>query len=311
MDDTKRLLEQAHHLAPTPAFDLDDVRDRKSRHDRRRRISATVVGLGITAALVAGAVFAVTTAGTTRGTVRPGAPGGGGGLPAPDRTVALPPGEFSYQRIKYESTSTCADCGVNQVELLAQSWWASDNSGRIDVSKAENYGINGGTFSAGTFPIEGDLSAFPTDPSALRTFLLERSSAGGASPRPAVTPAPGVPLEDGELWLAIEDYLGSTQYLNATPELRAAMLQVLAQDPMVQVSTGGTDPMGRPASTLRFHAYDADVTVFVDPTSGDFMAKTERFNDGSTGSVIVEEAGIATSDQALPQGHLITVPAAS
>ena len=89
-----------------------------------------------------------------------------------------------------------------------------------------------------------------------------------------MTPAPGVPLEDGLLWLAIQDYLGSTQYLNATPELRAAMLQVLAQDAMVRVSTGATDPMGRPASTLRFHAYDRDVTVFVEPTSGDFMAKT-------------------------------------
>jgi len=30
MDDTKRLLEQAQHLAPTPAFDIDDVRWLKS-----------------------------------------------------------------------------------------------------------------------------------------------------------------------------------------------------------------------------------------------------------------------------------------
>ncbi len=310
MDDTKRLLEQAQRLAPTPTFDLDDVRDRRARHDRRRRISATVVGLGITAAIVAGALFAATSGATHRGAVRPGA-GGGAGLPAPARTVALALGEFSYQRIKYEATSTCADCGVNQIELLAQSWWASDNSGRIDVSKAENYGIHDGMFAAGMFPTEGDLTGFPTDPEALRTFLLERSAENGASPRPAVTPAPGVPLEDGQLWLAIQDYLGSTQYLNTTPQLRAAMLQVLAQDPMVQVATGATDPLGRPASTLRVHAYDADVTVFVDPTSGDFMAKTERFDDGSIGSIIVEEAGIATSDQALPQGHRITVPAAS
>ena len=88
------------------------------------------------------------------------------------------------------------------------------------------------------------------------------------------------------------------------------MLQVLAQSPMVLVSTGATDPLGRPASTLRFHAYDRDVTVFVEPTTGDFMAKTERFDDGSTGSVIIEEAGIAASDQAAPQGHRITVPGA-
>jgi len=256
-------------------------------------------------------VFATTSVGAQRGAVQPGATGGGGGLPAPARTVSLAPGEFSYQRIKIESTSTCTDCGVNQVELLAQSWWGSNDSGRIDVSKAVNYGIRGGMFAAGTFPTEGDVSGFPTDPQALRTFLLERSAENGASPRPAITPAPGVPLEDGQLWLAIADYLGSTQYLNATPELRAAMLQVLAQDPMVHVSAGGTDPLGRPASTLRFRAYDAEVTVYVEPTTGDFMAQTQRFDDGSTGAVIVEEAGIATSDQALPRGQRISVPTAS
>jgi hypothetical protein len=306
MDDTKRLLEKAKHLAPTPAFDLDDVRDRRSRTARRRRFSARIVGLGITAAIIAGAVFATASVGTH---VEAAGPAGGGGLAAPIRTVALAPGEFSYQRIKIESDSTCADCGVNHVELLAESWWGLDGSGRIDVSKAQNYGIHGGTFGPGTFPTEGDLTGFPTDLEALRTFLLERSAEGGASPRPDVTPAPGVGLEDGQLWLAIQDYLGSPQYLNATPELRAAMLQVLAQSPMVRVSTGATDPLGRPSSALRFHAFDRDVTIFVEPTTGDFMAKTERFDDGSTGSVIVEEAGIATSDQALPQGHRITVPA--
>ena len=306
MHDTKRLLEQAQHRAPAPAFDLDDVRDRRTRHDRRRRVSAAIVGLGITAAIVAGAAFATASVGTHGGAA---GPAGGGGLPAPIHTVALAPGELSYQRIRIESDSTCAGCGVNHVELLAESWWAPDGSGRIDVSKAQNYGIHGGTFGAGSFPTEGDLTGFPTDPEALRSFLLARSADDGASPRPDVTPAPGVPLEDGQLWLAIQDYLGSTQYLNATPELRAAMLQVLAEDPMVRVSTGATDPLGRPASTLRFHAYDADVTVFVEPTSGDFMAKTERFDDGSSGSVIVEEAGIATSDHAQPQGHRITVPA--
>ena len=221
--------------------------------------------------IVAGAVFA---GGSSRTQGRRYTPAGGAGLPAPTHTVALGPGEFSYQRIKIEADSTCSNCGVQHVELLAQSWWALDGSGRIDVSKSQNYGIQGGTFSAGTFPTEGDLSGFPTDPGALRTFLLGRSAENGASPRPEVTPAPDVPLEDGQLWLAIQDYLGSTQYLNATPELRAAMLQVLAHDPMVSVATGATDPLGRHASTLRFHAYDREVTVFVDPATGDFMAMT-------------------------------------
>jgi hypothetical protein len=308
MDDTKRLLRQARLEAPGAGFDLDDVRDRKRRHERRRRVSATILGLGFTVAIVAGAVFAAASTGSN--STGQGPAHGSRGLPAAVRTVTLEPGEYSYQRIRITSDPTCATCAVTHVELLAQSWWGPDRSGRIDVSKAQNYGIHGGTFGPGTFPTEGDLSGFPTDPDALRTFLLLRSASDGASPRPDVTPAPGVPLEDGQLWLAIQDYLGSTQYLNATPELRAAMLQVLAHDPMVRVASGAMDPLGRPASTLRFHAYDADVTVFVEPTTGDFMAMTQRFNDGTTGSLIVEEAGIATSDHALPQGHLITVPPA-
>ena len=105
-------------------------------------------------------------------------------MPAPIRTVALAPGEFSYQRIKIELDSTCANCGVNHTELLAESWWALDGSGRIDVSKAQNYGIEGGTFGPGTFPTEGDLTGFPTDLASLRTFLLARSAEDGPRPVP-------------------------------------------------------------------------------------------------------------------------------
>ncbi len=206
-------------------------------------------------------------------------PGAAVGLPAPARTVSLGAGQYSYQRIRIQGSSSCAGC-ADGVDVSLASWWRSDGSGRIDVLKAVNYGIQGGVFGPGQFPDEGDLTAFPTDAAALETFLLARSAPDGASPRPEVTPAPGVALQDGQLWLAIHDYLGSTQYLNATPDLRAAMLQVLATDPMVSVDRGATDPLGRAAVALRFHAYGADVSVFVDPTTGDFLASTQRFGDG-------------------------------
>jgi hypothetical protein len=170
-----------------------------------------------------------------------------------------------------------------------------------------NYGVDHGRFGPGEFPDEGDLSAFPTDPSALGAFLLERSGPDGASPRPEVTPAPGTPLEEGQLWLAIRDFLGSTQYLNTTPALRAAMLQVLADLPMVRVEEGATDPVGRRAIALRFHAYSADLEVFVDPTSGDFLGLVERFDGGGVSTVIVEAAGISANDRSTPPGELQTV----
>ena len=175
--------------------------------------------------------------------------------------------------------------------------------------QAQDYEVDEGRFGPGEFPDEGDLSAFPTEPDALEAFLIDRSGSSGASPRPDVTPAPGVPQEEGQLWLAIRDFLGSTQYLNATPELRAAMLQVLSEIPMVSVDVGSTDLLGRSASALRFSAYDADIEVFVDPHTGDFLAMTERFSDGSVTSVVAEAAGVTTTDHATPRGDQLTVPA--
>ncbi len=303
MPDSKLLLERARDRAPETPFGLEEVRDRRTSRERRRRVGATIVGLGLTVAILAGAASAMVSSPSDEGTRGPMS---GVGLP-PAHMATLGPGEYSYQRIRYGlSCEGCEGSG-----LLVASWWASDDSGRIDVLERRNYGIDAGSFGPGEFPDEGDLSAFPTDPAALEAFLLDRSGSSGASPRPEVTPAPGVPLDEGQLWLAIRDYLGSTQYLNATPELRAAMLRVLAEVPMVSVDPGAADPSGRAATVLRFHAYDADVEVFVAPDTGDFLAMTERFDDGGVGSIVVEAAGIAASDHALPHGDERTVSPAS
>ena len=317
MTDTKRLLEQAQDRAPDAPFGLEEILARRARHERQRRLGGAVVGLGLTAAVVAGVIFAMASTGT--GGADPGTMGGDGLSGTSPRIVTLDAGEFSYQRIRSDwcwygplVSGETAGIDCDGGHLLLESWWALDDSGRIEVLEARDYGIDReGRFGPGEFPDEGDLSEFPTEPAALEAFLLERSGSSGASPRPDVTPAPDVPLEEGQLWLAIRDFLGDTQYLNATPELRAAMLQVLADVPMVRVEAGATDPLGRPATVLLFHAYDADLEVFVEPGTGDFLAMTERFDDQNMGTVVVEAAGVTTSDHTTPEGDQQTVPSST
>jgi hypothetical protein len=195
------------------------------------------------------------------------------------------------------------------VSLDAESWWKADGSGRIQVDTKQNYGIDAGTFGPGEFHTEGDLSSFPLNPQELETFLLDRSGPNGASPRPDVTPSPGVPLDEGLLWNAIRDYLGSTQYLNTTPALRAAMLEVLATVPMVSVDLQANDPAGRDAIALRFVAYAERVVVFVDPATHDFLGMTTTsVNDGSTGTVLVGAAGATSSTDQAPTGADRSIP---
>jgi hypothetical protein len=310
MPDTTHLLDRARRRAPEPRFDLEDVRRRRERRERGRRVRAGALGVAITVGLLVAAVNAV---GSLGGDPAVGTRDGGTGLPVATRPAGgLTPGEYSYQRILiYEAcpTDLAPDSGCATTRLRAEAWWALDDSGRREALENHGYGFDDtGRFGPGEFPDEGDLSAFPIDPDALEAFLLDRSSSDGASPRPDVTPAPGVPLEEGLVWNSVRDYLGSTQYLNATPALRAAMLRVLATVPMVRVDVRQTDPSGRPAIALRFRAYDADHEVFVDPATGDFLAHTERYDDvDAVWVTLVEEAGFATSDDTQPKDDAHTV----
>jgi len=299
MPETKQMIERAAGEAPSPAFSLDDVRARRDRRQGRRRLSAGIVAVGVTLALIAFALFAV---GSLGGKRRIQVPHGGIGLPPATRQpVTVGSNEYSYQHLALSYSWACGgepggdqSCPNSQVDL--ESWWKADGSGRITIDGKRNYGIDAGTFGPGEFYTEGDLSSFPLNVDELRAFLLKRSAPDGASPRPDVTPSPGVPLEEGLLWNAIRDFLGDTQYLNTTPALRASLLEVLATLPMVSVDLHGHDPSGRDAIALRFTAYAEDTVVFFDPATHDFLGLTETYVDsGSTGTVVVRSAGAATT----------------
>ena len=320
MPDTRQWIERGAQQAPAPDFSIDDVLRRRGRLERRRRLTAGIVAGGITLALVALALTSFGPLGTDRIQV----PHGGAGLPPASRQpVTVGPNDYTYQHVVYSREcpgTPDGDTTVGVVEGEAvcpgstvdlESWWKADGSGRIMVNEKKNYGIDAGVFAPGEFPTEGDLSAFPLNPDDLRAFLLERSASDGASPRPDVTPSPGVPLEEGLLWNAIQDYLGDTQYLNTTPALRASMLEVLATLPMVNVDLQGHDSVGRDAIALRFVAYAADIVVFVDPATHDFLGMTQTYLEGGwTGSVVVESAGATTASDEVPAGANVSISAA-
>jgi len=303
---TREEIRREADRAPAAGFSLHDVRARRDARQRRRRLTGGAVGALITVALVVSALGVARSGGGLR--IVPA--DGGTGLPkATDEPIAIGPGQYSYVRIRLDGTCTFESCP--DPSLTFESWWKADDSGRIAVIRHADYGIKHGTFGPGEFHTEGDLSAFPLDAGALEAYLLERSSADGASPRPDVTPSPGVPLEEGLLWNSIRDYLGSTQYLNATPQLRAAMLEVLARVPMVQVDLAAKDPVGRHAYALWFFAYQESVVVFVDPASHDFLGmRIDRTDTGGSFSstLVVEAAGVATSVNDRPGPDQRSIP---
>ena len=237
-----------------------------------RRIAGGIVGVGVSLAVVVAAAVSIGSM-NDAGTAIPR--DGGAGPAAPRPPVAIGPGDYSYQRV--QMFSACGTDAGGEMTLCPdprvdfETWWKADGSGRIAVIAKQDYGIDAGVFGPGEFPTEGDLTGFPLDPDELRTFLLARSDSGGPSPGAAPTPlAPGVPLEEGVLWNAISEFLAG-QYPNTTPALRASMLDVLASLSMVTRDDHATDPLGRDAIALRFVAAGGHVTVYMDPTSHDFL----------------------------------------
>jgi hypothetical protein len=310
MDETKQLLERAAAAAPPPSLDREVLGRRRDRRRRRERLFAGAVGLGVTAALIAWALVTVPL--ESSGSV----PSQGNPLPAATTApLTAAAGQYYVQRIRETTTCATTTCpgGDVGVDLLATIWWAPDMSGRIDAPRHTNYGLHAGTYAPGSFPTEGDTSAFPTEPPALQAFLLDRSASGGASPGPGEpTPTPGVDGRTGDLWRSIANLLADpAAYGDTTPALRAALAEVAAGLPMATVHTGATDPAGRPAIRIRVHAFQAVTDLFIDPASHDLLSVVDTMGDGWVGTYTVLRAGVTDSTDVMPTADQSSIPAAS
>jgi hypothetical protein len=258
-------LDRARRSAPIEELSLERLHQRRDRKEGRRRIAALITALVI----AAGVIFGVVTLKTDSHGV--GAAGGGtggsggagalapGGLPAPHADLTIPDGSYY--------AGTYADYYLNQQDGTysenSVSWWRkADGSGRIGDK----------TYASGEFPGEGggvtDLTA---DPTVLRDEVIARMQPTGASPEPydQFTPGPGQPDQiTAGLWRSIADP-GSGLLLSpqASPALKAALVQVLAACDGVQTIEASVDPAGRPAIEITSITEGIRHQLWVDPST--------------------------------------------
>jgi hypothetical protein len=309
MPDTRDLLERAALSAPPARLELEDLAARHRRIRTRDRGLAIGTALALTFA-AAGLAYVslgsadrsqVSSTGPTGPSIEPGA------LPRADRPplVAANGEYYSFRVHLYEDCARVPDpteCWGG--ELLATWWWNPvDDSGRIDVEIAREYGIDEGLFEPGAFPnINGiDVSAFPEDPVELSSFLLRRSQPDGASPAPLISPPPGGAPEDGRMWRAITDLLKDP---HVTPTIRAALLEVAADLQGSDVELNMSDPAGRPSHVISLALGDSGwiERLYVDPASHEFLASAWFAPGGGGPHVVwlVETAGVTESVEDLP-----------
>jgi hypothetical protein len=314
MSETGPLLEGAARTAPPPTFDVETLRGRRDRKRRSERIRAGAVALSV---MVAASAFAFTALRETDGSAFAS---GVHGLPPATRAMPVAAaGESYYLSVDYRSEGCFGStedgiCGAPSNRLVATYRWSpADDSGSIDVQRRDGFGIDEGAFGPGEFPNPNgiDVSAFPTEPSALEAFLLDRSAEDGPSPAPLVTPPPEGAATDGQLWRAITDLLRDP---HTTPTVRAALLEVAANLQGSTVANGVVDPVGRPADTISFGNWGGDTPerLYVDPATHDLLAWTVTSNlewEASSMSIfVVRDAGVVASSDAEPRPSERTVP---
>jgi hypothetical protein len=293
MDDLQlaaRLRESSRRVKST--LDLDAIerrRDAERRHRQLRDASAAVV---LSVAVIGGLFAGLRFQSHTGARVRVG-DGSHGGVTQPP----LLPGQFLYLM-----RTGVTDGG----KIVTETWWATDDSGRVDFhctipDCGSVYGPGPtGSFTAGTFPTDDDVTGLSADPSVLLGQMEDRTAPGGRSPEPAFSPGPELTpgVTAGSLWDAASNILDDP---TGGPDLRAALFDVASGIPGVQVHQASTDPAGRPAVALELASIgDGGGTtwLYFDPATHQLMAAG---TPGTSGYTLYDE-GVVTSTDNPPSG---------
>jgi hypothetical protein len=302
MDRLAERLVRAGHLVDPPQPSMERLLRRRDRRDRNRRFASTFLALAIAAGGTGGALYALSGIAAGPRRVEPGNP------PSSVSVPPLAPGETFYEKyvVVIGEEPGIEEGGRVDVE----TWWATDGSGRLERdTTTPAYGVRpSGTWGPGEFPGLEDISGLSTDPNELAVQLGVRSAPGGASPQPDVTPEPGQTAESGGLWRAVTALM---EMPNAEPALRAALFEVAADIPGVEVIRDAQDPVGRDALMLRISSEGADKQLFFDPQTHQLMANVEDYARSPIWYRIVTEAGIvgSTEDRPAPDEAFFPPPA--
>ncbi len=275
-------LERARRAAPIEDLTFERLTQRRERKELRRRAGALAVSLTI-GVLAAGGVFlAFRDDGAGVGLASSGTPSTTWTMPS---GLVVPAGSYAYVRsVEYGGGGTSE----------RQTWFSpTDGSGGVDDHR---YGP--GEMTNGHDPNTASLAGLSTDPAVLADQLIRRSAPDGASPIPVPSPDPNVPEVTGSVAAAIYLLLGMD---NATPELKAALSQVLVRLEGVTTNPAASDPVGRPAWSVRLEEGTRVNVWWFDPQSDQLLA-SEIVEPGTSFYTIYEASGVvgdigATSTQ--------------
>ncbi|MEA2508384.1 MAG: hypothetical protein QOG21_466 [Actinomycetota bacterium] len=310
MTDTGTLLRSLEPKMAEPRIDLESVLQRQGQLQRRKRVEAGILGVGLTIALVAGLLTVGDRAGK--------APAADGGISTlPPATIAVPAleqGQYSYLRSVLDQSTTGSTVDgafvAGNFETSRESeWWATDGSGRI-VSSATG---RDRTYEPGQFPVDVEkpgLSALPSDTAALQHALLGADVFSG-SPVSQEGGAPGQSLDSIRVTRIVADLMTYPSYTPLAPAQRVAILELLSsyQGDGVSVDLHATDPAGRPAYLVSFRTTSGPTQYdyYVDPATHDLLADVEM--NARTGQAdlvrVVVSAGITSTTTDVPTSSWI------
>lgn len=300
MTDLKERLDAASRLVSPEPDGFERLAARRERARRRQRVSAAVLALVLAMGVLAALASLLPVGRSNQPGGTPHETGGELGV-LPPAARALEPGEYYYDRVVTIFPGGRVD---------AETWWGLDDSGRLRVNQRHpEWGLwPDGVFGPGEFgyPLT-DLSILSTDAATLERQLRDRSEPDGASPQPVTTPDPGDDPMGGEVWRAFRDLI---QMPNATPDLRAALLQVAAGLDGSEVREDAVDPAGRPATLLRSSSRGLRYDVYFDPSTLQVMSfvTIDIPEAGPSRYQIWIASGITSSTDEVPEGDDALIP---